>query len=152
MSAPTQEMPTYEDHESALIEIAFLLDIFATTIDDLMGGATASINRISGRSMAQKLPVYLKNPSLQETINAVASEFKGGFEISSCSGERCTDLTVGKCAIRSICQARNIPLNGSLCRLFHNYLDGVIGDLHSRPVKSVIVTADKTCRARLESK
>jgi hypothetical protein len=152
MSEDTQVIPTLEDHEKALVEIAFLLDIFASTMHDLMGGATSSISRISGRSMARKLPVYLKDPDIQHTLDAVASEFKGGFEFSSTCGNHSAELKFGKCAIRKICESRNIPLNGPLCQLFHYYLDGVVNDLHFRPVKSTISAAGASCKAQLEFK
>ena len=36
---------TLEDHKAAFTEVAFLIDIFAATIDNIMGGATSSVGR-----------------------------------------------------------------------------------------------------------
>lgn len=152
MNAQNNDAPSYEDHQKALIEIAFLLDIFATTINDLMGGATASISRISGRSMARKMPIYLKNPDVRETLLAIAARLKGGCDLSASCSEHKAELKIGRCAVRTICETRNIPLNGPLCSLFHYYLDGVVNDLHLRPVKSNIVTTGPSCTAHMESK
>ncbi|MFZ5434431.1 MAG: hypothetical protein ACOZB3_11750 [Calditrichota bacterium] len=152
MSTDSNAVPTYEDHVKALIEIAFLLDIFATTINDLMGGATASISRISGRSMARKLPIYLKNPDIRQTLTAIASQLKGGCEFSAKCENHTASLNFEKCAIRKICETRNIPLNGPLCSLFHYYLDGMINELHSRPVKSRILSAAESCTTHLNTK
>ena len=38
-----------EDHQEAFSEVSFILDIFAATPSELMGGATASVGRIAGR-------------------------------------------------------------------------------------------------------
>jgi hypothetical protein len=152
MNATAFEVPTKEDHEKALVEVAFLLDMFAATINDLMGGATASISRISGRSMARKLPVYLKNADIHQTIAAMASQFSGGFDISAVPNASCIELNVGKCAIRTVCEARKTPLGGPLCKLFHYYLDGVVNDLYQRPVKSTLGATGNSCTAKLISK
>jgi hypothetical protein len=152
MNATAFEVPTQEDHEKALVEVAFLLDMFAATINDLMGGATASISRISGRSMARKLPVYLKNADIYQTIAAMSSQFSGGFDISATAHGSCLDLKIGRCAIRTICEARKTPLGGPLCKLFHYYLDGVVNDLYLRPVKSTLGVTGDSCMAKLETK
>ena len=64
---------TLEDHWKAFGEVAFLMDIFTATIDNIMGGATAPVGRIAGREMAKKLPVHLGNPSLEEAMTVLAS-------------------------------------------------------------------------------
>ena len=51
--------PTLDDHQKAFTEISFLLHIFAATVDELMGGATAPVGRIAGRRAARKLPLHL---------------------------------------------------------------------------------------------
>jgi hypothetical protein len=152
MNSINQEIPTTEDHEKALVEVAFLLNIFATTINDLMGGATSSISRISGRSMARKMPVYLKDADIQQILTAIAEELKGGFEISSTCNHNSAEMSFNKCAIRKICETRNIELNGPLCKLFHYYLDGIVNDLYFRPAKSMITSTGKKCQAHLELK
>ena len=57
-----------EDYQKATVEVAFLLDAFASTIDNIMGGNTAPVGRIAGRDTASKLPVNLTDPSLQDII------------------------------------------------------------------------------------
>jgi hypothetical protein len=152
MNAVRHETPELEDHEKALTEMAFLLDMFATTIHDLMGGATGSITRIAGRSMAQKLPDYLNNPTIEQTMAAISKRLKGGFEISSQCHANCAKLEIGKCAIRRICEARNVPLDGPLCQLFHFYLDGIVNELYYRPVKSRIAQTGSRCSVEMDLK
>jgi hypothetical protein len=152
MSAANTDAPSLADHELALTETAFLLDIFATTINELMGDATGTITRIAGRSMGRKLPVHLNNPDINQVISAVAEQLKGGFEIENCGGTKCSELNIRKCAVRRICEARKMPLNGNLCRLFHFYLDGIVNELYYRPVKSHIKMAGKQCTIQLTAK
>jgi hypothetical protein len=152
MSGTTTEAPTLAEHEKASLEIAFLLDIFASTIHELMGGATASVSRIAGRSMGRKLPVTLFNPDIQQVLQAVATQFKGGFDLSCACEKQLANLTVGKCAIRDMCRSRNMELNGALCQLFHYYLDGVVNELYMRPVKSRIASTGEKCEVLMDVK
>ena len=141
---------TAEDHDRAFIEVSFLLDIFAVTIDDLMGGATASVGRIAGRHMARKLPVYLPTPTLEEVLQALADNLRKGFEISfHCQGET-AEVQFGRCAIRQVCAARALAPGGPLCRLFHYYADGMVNELLYRPVKSSVTTIAEKCTACLQ--
>jgi hypothetical protein len=146
------QSPTREDHEKALTEVGFLLDMFASTIHDLMGGATASVSRMAGRTMARKLPVYLKDADLPAVLNSVAHQLRSGYEISCAPVETGSTMTFGKCAIRRICENRGIELHGPLCELFHYYLDGMFHELHCRPVKSTITKTGTTCQASLITK
>ena len=141
---------TVEDHRKAFTEVSFLLDIFSATMDNLMGGATASVGRIAGRHMAKNMPVYLAAPNLPEVLAAVADHMKAGFDISfRCEGSG-AELTFGRCVIREVCHARGLPLGGELCRLFHYYTDGIVNELCLRPAKSALVASGENCRTRME--
>jgi hypothetical protein len=141
---------TLEDHQKAFTEISFLLDIFAATIDNLMGGATASVGRIAGRQMAKKLPFYFAHPGLNEVLEALAAHFQGGVKISFTCNRGGADVGFGQCAIREVCKNREIQPGNVLCKLFHFYFDGVVNELCSRPVKSTIQSAGEVCQTRME--
>ncbi len=141
---------TLDDHQQAFTEVSFLLDIFAATIDNLMGGATVSVGRIAGRHMAKNLPLYMPNPPLSDVLAALAEHMQGGFAISfHCEGDK-ADITFGHCVIRDVCNIRRLPPGGELCQLFHYYTDGMINELCLKPAKSVLTTCGDACRARLE--
>ena len=140
---------TLVDHTQALTEVSFLLDVFATTVDELMGGATASVGRIAGRHMARKLPVYLSEPALAPALEAVAGNLASGFEIAYECRENGADLHFGSCLVRTVCGQRGREIGGPLCRLFHAYLDGIVNDLICRPVKSQIAPGAESCHASL---
>jgi hypothetical protein len=142
---------TVEDHKNGFNEVAFLLDIFTSTIDSIMGGATAPVGRIAGREMARKLPVYLENPSIEETVALLAGRMKDGFEFKlNISGEQ-QQLDFGKCVLREVCSLRGVQTGGAMCRLFHSYLDGILNELISRPVKSEIVACGDLCSATVRT-
>ena len=150
MSKAPEAALTLDDHQQAFTEVSFLLDIFAATIDSLMGGATVSVGRIAGRQMARNLPLYLPNPQLPDVLAALAEHMRAGFEISfHCTGAT-AELTFGHCVIRDVCHTRNLPLGGELCRLFHHYTDGLVNELCLRPAKSALESGSDTCRAQLE--
>lgn len=130
-----------EDYQKATVEVAFLLDAFASTIDNIMGGNTAPVGRIAGRDTASKLPFELTDPTLLDIIEGLKKEMQSGFDF------RLDDdgLRFKTCIIRDMCGLRKIETGGALCRLFHSYFDGIINGLLSRPVKSTIVSVGNEC-------
>ena len=133
---------TQEDYQKACVEVAFLLDAFASTIDNIMGGNTAPVGRIAGRDTARKLPLELSEPTLADVVTALSRQMGAGFDFSLDQGS----LVFRKCIIREICGLRHIEPGAALCRLFHAYFDGIADGLLCRPVKSSIVSAGKQCR------
>jgi len=150
MNEQPEAVLTIDDHRQAFTEVSFLLDIFAATIDNLMGGATASVGRIAGRHMAKNMPLYLVDPTLPEVITALAEHMQAGFAITFCCEGKTADITFARCVIREVCHSRNIPIGGELCRLFHYYTDGLVNELFQRPAKSVIVASGEQCQSRME--
>ncbi len=151
MSTATTEQATLEDHVNAATEVAFLLDIFAATVDNIMGGATASVGRIAGREMARKLPVHLTNPTLDEVVGILGSRMKAGyvFRLEGEGTER--SLIFGHCVLREVCAQRGLHMGTALCRLFHAYLDGILNELICRPVKSEVVSCGEQCLLKLRT-
>lgn len=133
---------TPEDYQKAYVEVAFLLDAFASTIDNIMGGKTAPVGRIAGRDTARKLPLDLSEPTLQEVITALSEQMQAGFEFSLDQDT----LLFKKCILREMCRLRNIEPGAALCRLFHAYFDGIANGLLCRPVKSKIISVGDECR------
>lgn len=132
---------TPEDYQKAYIEVAFLLDAFASTIDNIMGGNTAPVGRIAGRDTAGKLPLELSDPTLEEVVRALGTQMQAGFEFEL-EEDR---LLFKRCILREMCALRKIEAGGALCRLFHSYFDGIANGLLCRPVKSQIVTVGERC-------
>lgn len=151
MSSEALQDTTLEDHKNAFNEVAFLMDIFTSTIDNIMGGATAPVGRIAGRGMARKLPLHLNNPSLEEAIAVLASRMKAGFEFSLEETDEGKKVVFNRCALRDVCSLRKIDTGGSMCRLFHAYFDGIVNELISRPVKSEIVSSGKQCVTQIRT-
>ena len=131
-----------EDYQKAYIEVAFLLDAFASTIDNIMGGNTAPVGRIAGRDTAGKLPLELPDPTLEQVVAALARQMGAGFEFRLEEGS----LVFDGCIIRELCVLRNIEPGAALCRLFHAYFDGIADGLLCRPVKSKIIATGEQCR------
>jgi hypothetical protein len=147
-------IPDEDAHRLAFTEVSFLLDIFAATIEELMGGATASVGRIAGRELARKLPIDMPAANKNEIIEEVAAHFKNGYDIRPESIPESSDTMIqfGNCAIREVCRTRQMPLGGELCQLFHYYFDGVINELVKCPVKSDVTPADDVCRCHMKFK
>lgn len=151
MNLTKDREPTQAEHRKAFAEVSFLLEMFTTTIDQIMGGATAPVGRIAGREMAQKLPVYLGKPQLAEVVDVLATRMMGGFAFRLVKSDAGHDLVFDRCICREVCQMRGLPLGGPTCNLFHSYLDGQIDELLARPVKSELVARGESCRARLST-
>ncbi len=149
MSTETLTGLTLDDHKAAFTEVAFLMDIFAATIDNIMGGATSSVGRMAGRDTARKYPVFLENPTLEEATAVITGRMKAGFGITLEKEDDDTFMVFDRCIIRDICRQRGLDMGQALCRLFHYYLDGVVDELVNRPVKSEIDRCGETCRTRI---
>lgn len=132
---------TAEDYQKAFVEVAFLLDAFAGTIDNIMGGKTAPVGRIAGRDTARKLPLQLSDPTLEEVVAALSDQMQAGFEFSLDNDT----LVFKKCVLREMCRLRNIETGTALCRLFHAYFDGIANGLMCRPVKSDLISVGEQC-------
>ena len=150
MSGPESTL-TLEDHEKAFVEVAFLVDLFSTTIDATMGGATAPVGRIAGREMARKLPVRMDNPDLSQVMDELAGRMRAGFAFSSRQGTDTHEVLFDRCALRQVCALRRLELGGPICRLFHAYFDGVVNELMNRPTKSTIAACGDQCRIELRT-
>ncbi len=149
MSTETVMGLTMEDHRKAFTEVAFLIDIFTSTIDNIMGGATASVGRMAGRDTAKKYPVFLHNPPLTAAMEVIADRMKSGFAISLQTAGNDTTAVFDRCILRDICGLRGIEKGHAMCRLFHAYFDGVVNELINRPVKSEIIELGEQCRLRI---
>jgi hypothetical protein len=131
-----------EDYQKATVEVAFLLDAFASTIDNIMGGNTAPVGRIAGRDTADKLPIHLTDPTLQDIVEALKGKMQAGFDFALEGDE----MLFKSCIIREMCALRKIETGGALCRLFHSYFDGIANGLLCRPVKSSFISVGEECR------
>ncbi len=151
MNSATDRELTREEHRTAFAEVSFLMEMFTTTIDQIMGGATAPVGRIAGREMARKIPVHLDKPTLAEVVSELATRMTGGFDFRLVKSDEGQDLVFDRCLLRELCTARGLPLGGPTCSLFHSYLDGQIDELLARPVKSEVVARGESCRARLST-
>ena len=138
-----------EDHQVAFTEISFLLDIFNHTIGDLMGGATATVGRIVGRKMANKLPLFFNNPTIEDVLSELSQYYKDGCNFTFKAVDDGAILEFKECAIRRICMTRNQELGGEICKMFHYSLAGIVNRIMNSPVKSVIEESRSTCRTRL---
>jgi len=141
-----------EDHQAAFTEVAFLIESFANTIDNIMGGATAPVGRIAGRSMARKLPLYLHDTSLADVLEVLATRMQAGFQMTAVSeGDDVAKVEFGHCALREVCSLRKMETGSAVCRLFHAYFDGIVNELMHRPVKSEILETGQVCIIRMKS-
>lgn len=136
---------TREDYQKAYVEVAFLLDAFAGTIDTIMGGKTAPVGRIAGRDTARKLPVELAEPTLEGVVALLGTRMQAGFGFTL-AGE---ELLFTRCIVRQMCALRKIEPGGALCRLFHAYFDGIANGLLGRPVRSTIESVCERCQLRI---
>ena len=134
-----------EDYQKATVEVAFLLDAFSGTIDNIMGGNTAPVGRIAGRDTASKLPIHLVDPSLQDIIAVLREQMQAGFDISL-DGDQ---LKLKSCIIRDICALRKLETGGPLCSLFHSYFDGIVNGLLCRPAKSTVISVGDECSLKI---
>ncbi len=152
MTERTELKLTPEDYETAISELSFLLDILVRTIGDLVGAGGAGVGRMAGKHMAKKLPIYLVEPSLDDVLDALKQQMKGGFELSASIADGEAQVSFGRCAIREVCARRNQNPGGEVCELFHHYFSGMVGELLGARVRGSILSAEEeSCVTELEA-
>ena len=149
MNQSNSTSPTLEDHQNAFTEVSFLLDIFASTVTEMMGGATASVGRIAGRQMARHIPLYLAECDLPIVLAGLSDKMSKGFEFSFSCVDDGADFEFSRCAIRDVCASRNKEVGQEICEFFHFYFDGIVNELTGRPTKTRLVETGNVCRAHM---
>jgi hypothetical protein len=146
----TELTATLEDHEVALTEISFLLEVLASTISEVIGQSMPSVAVCAGRQRGKKLPVVLRDPDMQKVLTVLAERLEAGFGITFRTDSTGADLSIGRCAIREVCLTRHLELGGDLCRMLHYYWSGLLTELYGRPVRAGKFTAGPCCTLRMD--
>ena len=139
------------DYDAAFTEVSFLFEVLASTVKDVIGNS-APLGVSAGRSMARKIPVNLKQPSVNQVLDVMTRHFQNGFEFTSKTSEEGGELNVGACMIRDICRNQNTELGGEMCKIFHAYLSGMTAQLSGRQARVTHTAAGDTCALDLKMK
>lgn len=140
---------TMEDHDKAFIEVSFLLDMFVDTIEAFVGKSTPALAVASGRKMAKNMPIYLEEPNGAMALSEMVRVFSEGFDINGSFEGKEAIITVNQCPINSVCQARNLELDGPTCQMFHYYLAGIMAELTGSPARPTTIAAGDSCTFKL---
>lgn len=124
-----------QDHEAAFTEISFLLRVLTGTIGDVVGNSMPSLAVSAGRQMAGKMPVYLSEPDLETVLQTLARSLEAGFELTCKPLDKGAEITVGRCAIREVCDNQGLEPGDRLCQMLHHYWAGMIAELLGRPAR-----------------
>jgi len=136
---------TMEDHDKAFIEVSFLLDMFVDTIETFVGKSTPALAVASGRKMAQNMPIYLEEPDGMTALAEMVRVFSEGFDIVGNFDGKEAMITIDHCPIYSVCQERDLELNGSTCQMFHYYVAGIMAELTGSPARPKTIEAGEKC-------
>ena len=151
MTVPIETTMSSADHDAAFMEISFLLQMLAQTVEEVIGNP-APLGVSAGRAMAAKLPVHLKEPTLTSVLKAVAPLFKNGFEFSAEGEGNLSTLAVGHCVIRDLAAKQGEAPGGRLCKLYHSYLSGIISHLLTRQSRVQETDVGETCTLTVQSR
>ncbi len=151
MTTPALRSPSLEDHQQAFTEVSFLLEMLVRTAGVVVGKSAPSLGTNSGRHAARKLPVLLDRPELPAALGAVTAALASGFELTPACADGRAEVKVGRCVVRDVCADRGLPLDGDLCKTFHQYLAGMSAQLLGRAVRVGAVTAGGACTIQLEA-
>ena len=141
---------TLEDHQRALTEVSFLLEMLVRTAGEVVGRSMPSLGTNAGRQMGRKLPVAPVKPEPAAVLRVVAESLAAGFAIAGeCNGSG-ADLRIERCVVRDVCRQQGLELGGELCKAFHYYLAGMMAQLLGKPARPGAVGAGPTCTLRME--
>lgn len=151
MSVPIETTMNAKDHDAAFVEVSFLLQMLAQTVEEVIGNP-APLGVSAGRAMAAKLPLFLKDPDLKAVLDAVSPTLSGGMAYTCAVTGNAATLEVGHCVIRDLA-AKQGELPGSrLCKLYHHFLSGMISHLLTRQSRVLETAVGPTCTLTVQSK
>lgn len=138
---------TVEDYDKAFTEVSFLLDIFIETIVSFVGKSTPSLAVAAGRKMAANLPVHFAEDSLETALSEFVRVFRvQQMEIEAQVVGSSAQIVIKDCPIGSVCNNRELELDGETCQMFHYYIAGIIAELTGRPARPKTVEVGNVCR------
>lgn len=141
---------TAEDHDKAFIEVCFLLDMFVDTIEKFVGKSTPSLAVAAGRKMAKNMPIYLEDPTPENALSELVRVFNiQQMEISGEMEGGEASITINQCPIGSVCNNRNMELDGAACQMFHYYVGGIMAEFTGRPARPKTINVGETCNFKL---
>lgn len=150
MISPSELKLTTEDHDKAFSEVCFLLDMFVGTIEQFIGKSTPSLAVAAGRKMAKNMPVFLKDPTPENALAELVRVFTiQQMEIEAEMQGNEAAITISHCPIGSVCQERDMKIDGSACQMFHYYIAGIMAEFTGRPVRPKTISTGEACTFNL---
>ncbi|WP_136795252.1 MULTISPECIES: L-2-amino-thiazoline-4-carboxylic acid hydrolase [Desulfosediminicola] len=141
---------TDEDYDKAFTEVSFLLDMFVGTIETFVGKSTPSLAVAAGRRMAQNMPIHLESPTPAAALAEFIRVFRNQqMEINGHVDDGEAVISLHRCPIRSVCEQRNMEIDGLTCQMFHYYIAGIMAELTGSPVRPKTVETGETCTFNL---
>lgn len=137
---------TVEDYDKAFTEVSFLLDMFVETIVTFVGKSTPALAVAAGRKMANNMPIYLQDP----TVDSALEEFIRVFRIQQMEIEGRFEgneavIEINHCPIRSVCLNRDMEIDGQACQMFHYYIAGILAELAGCPARPKTISTGEKC-------
>ncbi len=132
---------TLEDHKKAFTETSFLLSILTGTMKELVGSGASTVATSAGKEIAKKMPIYIKNPSIEEVTATLQKRLAAGFDFSCEPVDDGLNLSFTKCAIRDVCENRGMEIGGELCSIFHYYLGGMFSQFSKKQTRPKILSS-----------
>jgi hypothetical protein len=150
MITPSELQLTSEDHDKAFSEVCFLLDMFVGTIEQFIGKSTPSLAVAAGRKMAKNMPVYLDEPTVEKGLAELVRVFTiQQMEIKGEMQGNDAAISISHCPIGSVCQERDMIIDGSACQMFHYYIAGIMAEFTGRPTRPKTISTGETCTFNL---
>lgn len=137
---------TPEDYDKAFTEVSFLLDMFVDTIETFVGKSTPALAVAAGRRMAQNMPIHMETPTPAAALAELIRVFRNQqMEIDGQIDGGEAVITLHHCPIRSVCQQRNMEIDGLTCQMFHYYIAGIMAEFTGSPARPKTLETGETC-------
>ena len=135
-----------EDYDKAMTEVSFLLEMLVQTIEKFVGKSTPSLAVAAGRQMAKNMPVHLDVASPETALAEFVRVFRlQQMEVEGSFTGKEAVIAICHCPISSVCQNRNMDLDGQVCQMFHYYVAGILAELAGCPARPRTVECGERC-------
>lgn len=127
---PLADELTVVDWEQAYRDVSMTLLELSKAIETVFGSGSIAIAFQSGQLAAPHFPELYEVTFLEERLQRLQQRLHNSFDFDFKISGKNIAFTFAPCGICAIVNAANEPIGESiLCRLFHDYWSGLIGNL-----------------------
>jgi NAD-dependent dihydropyrimidine dehydrogenase PreA subunit len=147
---PLADELTEADWEQAYQDVSMTLLELSKSIENVFGFGTAAIAFQSGQLAAPHFPELYEINTLEERLQRLQQRLRHSFDFDYKINDNGIAFVFKPCGICAIVKTANEPIIESIiCRLFHEYWSGLVGNLSDTEYRVEVTNNGNICHLNL---